>query len=257
MDRVDQIINILFQHGEININELAKLVNVSPSTIRREVLSEANGKLELYRNNVRITRVLDENEISVYRLPVSDEENRSIANCAAQLVAPGDVVGLSGGRICAEIALRLKFMKGITVVTNAINVAAELVGIRDLNLMVTGGVLNSGSFELVGDAVPRSIENIHINKFFLGTDGVSIEHGVTGHDEAEAKAAQALLEHADHTYVLADSSKFLKADFAKVCSIEDIKAIITTDKTPNEIIDKFQSAQIDYLVTHSGEQRTT
>jgi len=158
------------------------------------------------------------------------------------------VIAVSGGRICTQLVLRIGFLEGITVVTNAVNVAAELVALPGIHVMLTGGQLNPESYELVGRAVGLSLDGVHVNKFFLGTDGLSVEHGVTGHDEAEAAAARAIMEHSDATIVLADSLKFKKANFARVASIAAIDTIVTTDQVPQIVRTQFEEAGVRMIV---------
>lgn len=248
MEYIDQIIDILFKQGETSTSQMADLLGVSVSTVRREVLERADARIKILKNHIRISKVVDDDEISVHRLPIDQNEIRSIANYAVKLIEQGDVIAISGGQICAELTQRVKFLKGITVVTNAINVAAELVGVRGIEMMVTGGVLNPNSFELVGVPIRCSLEHIHINKFFLGTDGLSVEHGITGHDLAEAQTARDIKEFSDKTYVLADSSKFGKANFAKVCGVAEVDAIVTTQKTPRILIEQIRAVKIPCLM---------
>jgi DeoR family transcriptional regulator of aga operon len=104
-----------------------------------------------------------------------------------------------------------------------------------------GGRLNSKSFELVGNSVGLGLDNIHIHHFFLGTSAVSIDFGVTAHDEAEALVAQEIIAHSDRTILLADSTKFDKPAFATVAPISSVDAIVTTELTDSNIVDQLKS----------------
>lgn len=248
-ERKRQIIHLLYRHGELSIPEISDLLGVSPSTVRRDLTWLGEQRLvKRIRGAARPYTVIRYTPLPIYKLPIDPKEARAIASEAAQLVHSGDVIAISGGQICTQIALHVRLLKGVTVVTNAANVAAELVGLPDVHVMVTGGQLNPGSFELVGQAVGLSLNGVHVHKFFLGTDGLSIEHGVTGHDEAEAAAARTIMEHSGATIVLADSSKFKNASFAQVAPISAIAMIVTTDRVPQRVIDEFGEAGVRVIV---------
>lgn len=248
-NRDSQIVHLLNLCGELSIQRLSELLAVSPSTVRRDLSAlEECHLVERTRGGARLSSVIRYSPLPIYKLPIDPEEERAIANEAVQLVRRRDVIGVSGGRICTRLALFLRSLEGITVVTNAVNIAAELVALPGIRVMLTGGQLNQQSFELVGPTVSLSLENVHINKFFLGTDGLSVEHGVTGHDEAEAVAARAIMEHADRTIVLADSSKFKQANFARVAPLSDVAAIVTTGRVPQEVRKDFEKAGVQVIV---------
>lgn len=245
MDRNETILQLLFRHGEMSIDDLAQELGISPSTARRDILA-LNRKyvVEQNRSQVRLTTVVDYDVLPFYKFPVDPAEARALAEFALRMVQQGDVIGLSGGLICTQLALRLRHLEQITVVTNALNVAAELAPYPNVRVMLTGGQINYDSFELIGQAVGSSLKGIWINKFFLGTSGITIEHGITGRDEAEALAAQTLMRHAGNTIVLADSEKFLRPNFATVAPLSDIDTIVTTTRLSMDVLGEFQKTGI-------------
>lgn len=248
-ERENEIIALLYSYGELSIQEISDLLRVSSSTVRRDlVVLDEHRFIERTRGGVRLSTAIHYGPLPIYKLPVAPKEARAIANRAVGLIERGDVIAVSGGQICTQLALRIRHLEGVTVVTNAINVAIELVALPGIHVMLTGGQLNAGSFELVGQAVSLSLNGVHIHKFFLGTDGLSVEHGVTGHDEAEAMAARAIIEHSDATIVLADSPKFKKPNFAQVASMSAIKMIVTTDRVPESIRAPFEEAGVEVIV---------
>lgn len=244
-EREKQIIDLLCQLGEVSVQELSDHLGISPSSVRRDLITLSRHRfVERTRGGARLSTVISYDPLPIYKLPIDPKEARAIANRAVQLIQRGDVIGVSGGRICTELALRIGLLEGITVVTNVVNIAVELVALPSIRVMLIGGQLNPGSFELVGQAVSSSLDRVHIHKFFLGTDGLSIEHGVTGHDEAEATAARTIMEHSDATIVLADSFKFKNASFAQVAPISDVVTIVTTDRVPQSVRTQFEEVGV-------------
>jgi DeoR family transcriptional regulator of aga operon len=153
------------------------------------------------------------------------------------------------------LALHMRLLEGVSVVTNAVNIAAELVALPGVRVMLTGGILDHASFELVGQAVRLSLEGVRIHKFFVGTDGISLEHGVSNFSEAEALAARELARHADETIVLADSSKFKKSNLAQVATIDEIAAVVTTDLVPESVRCQFEAAGVRIVAAGYPQSR--
>jgi len=254
-DREGQIIHLLNQYGELSVTELSHLLGISASSIRRSLMALGEGRfVERTRGGARLSTVIRYSPLPIYKLPVDPREQRAIASRAAQFIQRGDVIGLSGGRICTELALHIRLLEGIAVVTNAVNIAAELVALPGIRVMLTGGHLSPESLELVGQAIGLSLNGVRIHKFFLGTSGLSVEHGVTGHNEGEALAARTIMEHSDSTIVLADSRKFKKADFAQVASISAFKIVVTSEKTPQNVRTDFEKAGVQIIAAPLADE---
>jgi len=241
--REKQIVDLLHQYGELSNQEISDLLDTSPSSIRRILVALEDYRfIQRTRGGVTLATAINYDPLPIYKLPVDPNEVRAIANQAVGLIQPGDVIALSGGALCTQLVLRVRFLEGVTVVTNAVNVAAELVCLPKIQVRLTGGRLNPGSFELVGRALAPSLDGLHINKFFLGTSGLSVQYGITGYDEDEAAAARVIMERSDATIILADSSKFGKVSFAQVAPISDVDTIVTTDQTLQSVRTQFEEA---------------
>ncbi|MFC2025664.1 DeoR/GlpR family DNA-binding transcription regulator [Chloroflexota bacterium] len=247
--RENKIIEILHQYGNLSVEELSDLLEASPSSIRRDLISlNQNRFIKRTHGGISLSTVINYEPLWYRRTPVDMNEARAIARKAATLIHPGDIIGLSGGVVCTQLAFVLRLLADVTVVTNAINIAAELVYLPGIQLRLTGGRLNPGSFELVGRALKPSLSGVHIQKFFLGTDGLSTIHGVTGHDEAEADAARIIMKHSDETIILADSSKFRKTSFSQVAPLDDFSRVVSTDRVPENVREEFEGTGIKILI---------
>lgn len=246
--REKRIVEIVYQHGDIKIKELSDLLGTSTSSVRRDLIALNNNRfINRKHGSVSLSTIINYEDRLINRTPVDHEEARAIALKATELIQPGDIIGLSGGVLCTQLAFLLRLINDITVVTNVVNIAAELVDLQGVQVRLTGGRLNKGSFELVGRALEPSLQGIHIQKFFLGTDGLSVEYGVTGHDEAEADAARYMMRHSDQTIVLADSAKFKKISFAQVAPLNDFHLVVSTQLVPQNVRDEFEDAGVRVL----------
>jgi DeoR family transcriptional regulator, aga operon transcriptional repressor len=247
--RESQIVDLLLKHGELSVGELSDLLNTSPSSIRRDLSDmDENHFINRTHGGVSLATTINYLPRYLHRLQIDPIELRAIARRAAEMVHPGDIIGVSGGEVCTQLSFHLRLLQDVTVVTNAINVAAEFASLPGIQVRMTGGSLNAGSFELVGQAIGASLNGVHINKFFLGTDGISVQFGVTGHDEAEAMAARDIMTRADITYVLADSQKFNRGSFTQVAPVSAFEAVITTSRSPQGAIAELESAGLKSII---------
>src|SRR5665811_527256 len=144
----------------------------------------------------------------LYELPLrykstrQTEQKRRIARAAASRVMEGWAIGLTGGTTTTEVARALVDRPALTVVTNALNIAAEIAVRPNLKLVVTGGVARPESYELVGPIAEASLEGLNLDMVFLAVDGISPEAGLTTHHEIEAGTNHALLQRARHVTVV-------------------------------------------------------
>ena len=245
-NRDNQIVELVHRYGELSVQELGDLLELSTSSVRRDLITLNDHRfVDRTHGGVKISTVVSYELLWIHRTPVERGEAKQIAFEAAQMINPGDVIAISGGEICTELSLLVRLKSDITIVTNAVNVAAELACLNGIQVRMTGGRLNPGSFELVGQVLEPSLGGIHIQKYFVGTDGLSVEYGVTAHDEAEADATRVLMAHSDQTIVLADSRKFKIASFAQVAPISRFSIVITTGRVPAGVRAEFEDAGIN------------
>jgi DeoR family transcriptional regulator of aga operon len=147
-------------------------------------------------------------------------------------VPDGAVVGLTGGTTCTEVARALVDREGLTVVTNALNIASELAVRPNLKLVVTGGTARPESYELVGPIAEEALEGLTLDVALIGVDGIDASHGCTTHHEVEAHTNATLIARARQVIVVADSTKVGAAAFARICTVDRLHELIT-DRAAN------------------------
>lgn len=156
-------------------------------------------------------------------------EKEAIAAKACELVQEGDIVGLTGGSTTFFIARKLKEMRNITIVTNAVNIAMELADGEELQVVLTGGVMRSKSYELCGPLAEKTLEGVNISKMFLGVDGFTLEQGFTMYSELEANIGKLMIKRSAMTIAVCDGSKFGRASLFTVASCSEVNACITNE----------------------------
>jgi len=218
--------------GSVDVAQLAAALGVSGATIRRDLQSLSASRLLLRTHGGAVVGDVGQ-ELSVgIKATRNQAEKRRIGRAAASLVEDGAVVGLTGGSTATELARALADRRGITVVTNAINIAAELATRPLITLVVIGGVARP-SYEMVGPAAEMMLDNYHLDIAFIGVDGLSAREGCTTYHEMEAQTDRNFLERSRRSVVIADSSKIGRVTFARIVALTRIDDIITdTDADP-------------------------
>ncbi len=234
-DRQIQILQYLTKYECLEVSQLSELLQVSPSTVRRELtVMEKSGLLEREHGLARLPAPIR------YELPFEKraaqqvEAKRKIAVMASSLVKPGQVVGLSGGTTSTELARQLRTTENITIVTNAVNIALELQRQLSKRVVVIGGIMNQDSYDLVGDLAVQSLRNIHLDLAFQGVSGLDLKFGYSVADEPDAVVARALMSAADKTIIIADHTKIGKATFARFCPLTEVNMLITDNGISNQ-----------------------
>ena len=181
-----EILDRVVEKGSVDVPSLARDFGVSSATIRRDLEALHRQGLLRRTHGGALPRAAGLELPLQYKTTRQHREKRAIGVAAAHLVQDGDVVGLTGGTTATEVARALADRRGLTIVTNAHNSAAELVARPNIRLVVVGGNARHASYELVGPAAEAMIAQYHLDVAFIGTDGFTVAEGCTTHDEMEA-----------------------------------------------------------------------
>ncbi|MEU9080471.1 DeoR/GlpR family DNA-binding transcription regulator [Kitasatospora sp. NPDC004745] len=231
-DRAARILSHIGEVGSADVHALSELLGVSGATVRRD-LQELHEQGLLHRTRGGAVTGAVNLELPLrHRSEKQQEEKRRIARAAAELVPEGAVVGLSGGTTTTELARVLAERGGLTVVTNAVNIAAELIVRPETRLVVIGGLARSASYELVGPAADRMLAQYHLDIAFIGVDGLTPQEGCTTHDEMEAQTDRAFLRSSARSVIVADSTKVGRVTFASICPLSEVHDLVTDDGLP-------------------------
>jgi len=234
--RLAQIVELLGERGGVTVDEIVGRLRVSPATARRDLDELARQQL-LTRTRGGAVRHGVAYELPLrYRNRQRPTEKQRIAAAAAALVEPGAVVGLSGGTttslIAAAIASRADLVDSdgaaaVTIVTNAVNIAAELAPRPHVKVVLTGGVLNPRSYEAVGGLAEQVLRALTLDMAFIGSDGLHPATGATTHDEREAGVNRLMAGRARRAILAVDSSKIGRETFAVVGGAGTFPTVLT------------------------------
>lgn len=250
-ERQEQIVALLKAEGEVKIAALSKQFQVTEMTIRRD-LEKLEQLTLLYRtlggaiSSTSVDMPLGE------RTSVRTDEKAAIGRAAAQLIRPGEAVFLDAGTTTLQIARRIPKGADITVVTNALNVAAELNG-RQVQTLVIGGVLREATSSLVGPFAEEIMQKMAYDRVFLGASGFTLEHGFNNSNVYEAELKRIAMTKGAEVNMVLDHTKFGYQSLASFATLRQVNRIITNAAPPDEIVAACREAGVDLLIAESDE----
>jgi DeoR family transcriptional regulator of aga operon len=240
-ERDKEILRQLIQDGEVTVEQLAERFKTSHATIRRE-LSYLDGAGLLRRTHggaIQIEPMLYEpfRHLSsfVAQEQMQAAEKRRIGLAAAEMIKDGKIVALSAGTTTTQVGRSIHHRKGVTIVTNAINIAMELSHRVDLRIILTGGYLNKNCFALTGPSGIASVNEIFYDQAFISVDGIHPEHGFTSDCPELGAINRAIIQQSRKTVVVADHSKFGKVSRTLIAPVAKVDLIITDKSAPRHL----------------------
>jgi DeoR family transcriptional regulator of aga operon len=248
-DRHQYILTKLKQEGRVSVVDLCSELNVSSVTIRKD-LKLLEDKNLLFRTHGGGTlanpytgdRPVNEKE------KIKSAEKSGIGEMAATLIEPNDCIIIASGTTVLSLARSIHPMGNLTVITAALNVAMELIHHPQIEVLQLGGILRKSSSSVTGAFAEKILEDFSCSKLFLGVDGIDIEFGLTTTNVMEAQLNRKMIKASQKTIVLADSSKFGKRGFGKICGLEDVEQIITDRGVSDHIVEKLRGMGIEVTI---------
>jgi len=225
--RLDNLRELIRGKGVIRVEEICSQLKVSPATVRRDLdqLEESGTIRRVHGGAVSVDSRLEEPLFDDKASIAAREKNR-IAKAALQFVEPGDTIYLDGGSTVLEFARLLRDRTNLTVVTNSLRAAHELGG-RGPRLILIGGELRRLSQTMVGPLTRFILQELQVDKAFMGTIGMTLKEGLTTTDPSEAYTKELVTSQARQVILLADSGKAGKVAFARAGRLENIHALVT------------------------------
>lgn len=234
LERKDTIMQILNETGKVEIDDLSAQLNVSSMTIRRDLAAlEKEGRLIRVHGGAVLPKPLVQETSFSQKESIKLEQKKEIANKAASFIKAGQTIILDSGTTTLEIAKLLKQRNNITVITNDINIAAFLLD-SELRVIVTGGELQNDVGTLYGPQTHAFLKNVYVDIFFLGAPAVDINAGITSPSLEKSLMKQLMIQAAEATWLVADTTKLDTKAFSKVCNLEDLTGFITDETITSE-----------------------
>jgi len=244
IDRKKSIIDILIEDANVSVSELAHRLGVSVVTIRADldslekdalIVRTRGGALPTFHPKI------------VGQLNCNNDCKARIAKVASDMIDDGDSVIISSGTTTALIGKYLLGKKDVHIVTNNTLLLTYARVNPQLRVTLIGGEFRPSDESVVGPLALRELENFHVSKAFIGTDGVSLKQGFTANFLEGAEFVRKIAEQADKVYAVADSEKFGKPGFAKILPFGGVDYLICDSGISAEFEEKLVNAGVRIL----------
>jgi DeoR family galactitol utilization operon repressor len=240
-EREKVILNKLSSDGSVLVADLAKDMSLSEVTIRNDL---KNLELKGWINRVRGGAAPSIHQEILERQKIHTEEKNAIARAAAELVRDGDVIMIEAGTTTALIAKYLTGKRDIHVVTNSTLVFSYARMNPNLQITMTGGDFRRSTESMVGPIALQTLDKLNVRIAFVGTDGFTLERGITTHIMEGAEIVKVMKKHSETTVLVADSSKYGKVGFSEILPLSDMDLILTDSALTDSALQELSEAGI-------------
>ena len=245
------ILRLLEQKDEVLVTELSRDTGISEVTIRKDLTILQNRHLLLRTRGGAMRKPIEntneENTITKKRM-FNFKEKERIGAEAAKLIKDGDYIFFDSGTTTLEVARHLDKFHELHIITNAMNIASELMNYGRFDVVLLGGNVRANSLSTVGPIALSVLHNFRGYKLFLGVDSFSLEEGISTHNIEEALLNQAMIQQADQIIAVFDSSKFNKRSYVHVAEAKVLDFIITDRAIPTGMIGKLKTLGVEVKV---------
>ena len=244
-ERRQRMLELIQRDGRVLVSELSDFFSISRITIRKDLdYLESKGLLQrshggaLPRSSVLIDPPLKAKEQHQLK------EKQRIAAAAVKLIQEGQCVLLDSGTTTTAVALALKKFSQLTIITNGVNIAAELTGTH-FDVILTGGIVRKNSFSLVGPLAEDMLAEMHADILFLGVDGFDMDIGLTTPNLLESRVNRAMVGAATKVVAVCDSTKFDRRSLSRIVPATAIHHVITDTDLREEIAEALRNLNIE------------
>ncbi|WP_084963916.1 DeoR/GlpR family DNA-binding transcription regulator [Thermoactinospora rubra] len=248
--RRSRLLELVRRNGSIGVDELAELLGVSVSTVRRDLDEmDERGLLRRVHGGAVAIDQPEPHENSITERAVRNlEEKTRIAARAVELIAPGSTILLTGGSTTAQLVPHLKTVPDITVVTNSIAIAHAIgTTAEPVQVLVLGGLMRNVELSLLGHLTTQALADVHIDTAFFGAYGIDPDYGVLGAHLAEAETDRNMIAAARRLVVLADHSKFSQRSAVRIAPISRVDTVVTDRLTPDSAVAALRAQNVTVI----------
>jgi DeoR/GlpR family transcriptional regulator of sugar metabolism len=225
------------RQSSVRLRELSELLQVSDSTIRRDLEHlERQGLLKRTYGGAVLAQ--GQGTVLAERQGIPDAQGQfsRIGAAAAALISEGETLYLGSGCLALDVAHQLATRTGITVITNALDVAAHLAHHSSLSIILTGGQLERQAGALVGHVAELALKELRADRAILEVAGISVPDGITGDSLSTAQFTRTVIDRMPEVIVIADQHKWGRVGPAYLAPLEAIDRIVTSQHAPPAMV---------------------
>ena len=244
-ERKQKILEFVRENRKATVQELCDAYDVSSATIRNDLRELEGSGLLLRTHGGAIVKSKAKYELGTNEKKVLyKQEKEEIAEKALELIEDGDTIILDTGTTTLELARRLGRKKNLTIVTNDLDTALVLDEIGAERVIMLGGILRSGFHCTIGKRGSDFLDELQVDKAFMGVNGFTFEKGASTPDIQHAEIKKAMVEAASQVHLMFDRSKLGRKAFARFALPGDIDSIVI-DGIGTEELAAFEDAGIE------------
>ncbi len=250
--RQSEIVNLLRENGTAEVTNLAKKLNVSTESIRRDIKSLVEFR-EVVKQHGSVALPYELAEAPFERrMRERVAAKRAIARRAARLIEGGDSLMLDSGTTTSIFARELLRKRNLTVVTNSSDIARTLATVNGNKVYMAGGELNGDDGAAFGPAAIAFAASFHVRHAFISVGGLDAEFGPSDAQLAEAEFARMVLSRGQHRIILSDRGKFGRRMLIKICEYGEISRLICDGPPDQKLAKALQASKVSVNVVASG-----
>ena len=248
-ERQKQILSLLSQQGRLSVAEIVTQFSISEATARRDLETLASqGKAQRVHGGViAVEQAPPELPILEREKEQADEKTR-IGRAAASLVGNHETVFLGSGTTVLEIARHLRDHKNLTVITNSLPVLNILAGQKDITVVSLGGMLRESELSFIGHITEQALVEVRADKVFMGTRGVSLEHGLTNDYLQETLTDRAILKSGREVIIVADHTKVNRVATVLLAPLGQVHTFVTDSKADKKFVQALKRQDIQVVI---------
>ncbi|WP_346012079.1 DeoR/GlpR family DNA-binding transcription regulator [Streptomyces sp. SID3343] len=232
-ERRQLILEMVRANGAVSLRELARVVQTSEVTVRRDVRAlEAEGLLDRRHGGAVLPGGLSREPSYSQKTHLAAAEKAAMADLAVSLVDEGDAIVVGAGTTTQELARRLARIPGLTVVTNSLLVAQVLAHANRVEVVMTGGTLRGSSYALVGSGAEQALAGLRVRRAFVSGNGLTAERGLSTPNMLSASVDRALIQAAHEVVVMVDHTKIGVDTMFQTVAPERITHLVTDEDAP-------------------------
>lgn len=244
VNRLNSIEQYVIARETVSIDELCEVFGVSKNTIRRD-LNELEMRGHITKVYGGVTASVSSGAVPTpIRSGINPVDKSLIGRLAAEEIEDGDTVFIDSGTTTLCLLRYLVAKKRITIITHSLGAMSEAAKYENLNIISLGGIYSPTTDSFVGLSTIEALSAVRITKAFMGATGVSLTAGMTNTTFLEAEIKRAVVQRADHIYLMADSSKIGREAIVTFCHLKDLTAFITDREPPKDYIELCKSANV-------------
>lgn len=253
-NRQKEIIKQLHEFKTVKIADLSRNLNVTRETIRKDLYEmEEMGLVRKVHGGAILNKANLETSYT-NRKRTNEFEKRCIAKRAADFVENGDTIYIDYGTTALFFTREILSKKEITVITNSLPIANEVIDYSDFEIIIIGGNVRKNEKSLFGPIAYRGIDRLYVDKGFFGIGGIDINAGYTNVHMGEAEVSRLMMLHSQKKILMADYSKFNTVAMNQVATIKEIDILITDDSADQELLQYLKENDTVVVTVESEEE---